>query len=86
MATVVAGEIACKGITTDTRRNTCEDLRTRSNVVLFLEAAVEEVDLEERVVGTVATWELNALGVWKRATPIAGYDEIRAHWEELMAH
>lgn len=86
VATVAAGEIARKGITAGMRRITCKDPRTRSNVVLFLEAAVPDVDLHGGVTGNIATWELDALGVWKRATAIAGYVKIRAHWVELMTH
>lgn len=87
MATVAAGEIACKDITAGRRRTTCgEDSRTRGNVILFLEAAVEEVDLEEGVIGKVATWELDTLGLWKREPAIAGDVEVRAHGEKLMAH
>ena len=87
MATVAVGEIACKDITAGMRRTTYgEDSRTWGNVILFLEAAVEEVDLEEGVIGTVATWELDALGLWKREPAIAGDVEVRAHGEKLMAH
>jgi len=63
---------------------TCdEDFRTRGNVILLLEAAVPEVDLEEGVIGAVATWEFDALGVWKRGTAIAGNVEVRAHGVKL---
>lgn len=65
---------------------TCdEDFRTRGNVILLLEAAVPEVDLEEGVIGEVATWELDALGVWKRGTAIAGNVKVRAHGVKLTA-
>jgi len=86
VATVAVGEVACKDITAGRTRNRCEDLGTRSNVVLFLEAAIEDVDLEEGVVSTVATRELDALGLWKRGTAIAINHEVRAHGVELMAH
>ena len=83
---VAVGEVARKGIAAGTTRGTCEDLGTRSNVVLFLQAAVGEVDLEEGAIGTVTIWELDALGIWKRGTAIASNDEVRAHGVELMAH
>ena len=87
MATVAPGEIACKKITASMSRTTCdEDPRTRGSVILFLEATVPEVDLEGGVIGAVATWELDALVVWKRGTAIAGNVEVRAHGVKLTAH
>ena len=87
VTTVAPGEIACKYITAGRRMTTCdEDFRTRGHVILFLEATVPEVDLEEGVIGVVATWELNALGVRKRRTTIAGNVEVRAHGVKLTAY
>ena len=42
--------------------------------------------MEEGVIRTVATRELDAFGLWKREPAIAGDVEVRAHGEKLMAH
>ena len=85
VTTVAVGEVARKGITAGTTRGRGKDWGTRSDVVLLLEAAVEEVDVEEGVIGAVATWELDALGLWERGAAVTGDDEVGAHGIELTA-
>ena len=84
VAAVAAREVARKGVAAVSGRARGVDRRPWGNVVLFLEATVEEVDVEEGVIGTVATWELNALCVWERGTAVAGNVEVGAHGVELM--
>jgi len=83
VTTVAVGEVARKVITAGAAGRSGEDWGTRSDVGLLLEAAVEEVDVEEGVVGAVATRELNAFGLWERGTAVTGNDEVGAHGVEL---
>lgn len=85
VTTVAVGEVARKVITTGTAGRSGEDWGARSDVVLLLEGAVEEVDVEEGVIGAVAARELNAFGFWERGTAITGDDQVGAHGVELPA-
>ena len=85
VTTVAVGEVACEVITAGTAGRSSEDWGTRGDVVLLLETAVEEVDVEEGVISVVATWELDAFGLGERGTTVTGDDGVGAHGVELTA-
>jgi hypothetical protein len=79
------GEVARKGITAGTTRGKGVGSGPRSDILLLLEGAVEDVDAEVGVVSAVATGELDALRLWERGGAVAGNDEVGAHGVELTA-
>jgi hypothetical protein len=85
VAAVAAGKVAREGIAAGRARCRGVDWRAGSNIVLFLEAAVEKVDVEEWIIGTIATWELDPLRLWERGTAITINNEVGAHGVELTA-